>query len=173
MKIGIMADSHDNIVDIKKALEVFEKEKVDLILHAGDFVAPFALIPISSVNCKFVAVFGNNDGEKEGLTRAIKGFWGEVSEPPYVFELERKRFMLTHEAPENILAKAVSENLDYLIYGHTHESLIEQGRECIVINPGECGGWLYGVSTVAILDTETDECRIIEFARKEGLKSKG
>jgi predicted phosphodiesterase len=31
------------------------------------------------------------------------------------------------------------------------------------INPGECGGWLKGRSTVAILDTEKMQAEIIDL----------
>jgi len=40
MKVGILSDSHDNLALLKQALDILEKEKVDLILHAGDYVAP-------------------------------------------------------------------------------------------------------------------------------------
>lgn len=32
------------------------------------------------------------------------------------------------------------------------------------INPGECGGWLYGKNTVAILDIETFHADIIDLS---------
>ena len=39
--VGIMADSHDNRVMIKKAVDFFNERSVDLTLHAGDYIAPF------------------------------------------------------------------------------------------------------------------------------------
>jgi len=35
MKIGIISDTHDNLPQIKKAVEIFNREKVELVLHAG------------------------------------------------------------------------------------------------------------------------------------------
>jgi len=38
MKIGIITDKHDNLPNIKKAVEAFNMEKIDLLLYVGDFV---------------------------------------------------------------------------------------------------------------------------------------
>ncbi|HDZ14270.1 MAG TPA: YfcE family phosphodiesterase, partial [Pricia sp.] len=36
MKIGIVADSHDNVPAIKKAVEYFNKSNISFVIHAGD-----------------------------------------------------------------------------------------------------------------------------------------
>ena len=41
IKIGIIADTHDNLPNIEKAVETFNKGNIDLLFHAGDFVSPF------------------------------------------------------------------------------------------------------------------------------------
>jgi putative phosphoesterase len=43
---------------------------------------------------------------------------------------------------------------DVVIYGHTHERVFEEVDDVLVINPGECCGYLTGNPTVVILDTE-------------------
>ncbi len=40
MLIGLMADTHDNIHLIDRAVERFNEEGVELVLHAGDYVSP-------------------------------------------------------------------------------------------------------------------------------------
>lgn len=53
---------------------------------------------------------------------------------------------------------------DIVIYAHTHEAAIEKkDREALTINPGECYGWLTSKKTVAILDLEKEEARIVNF----------
>ena len=44
MKIAVMSDTHDNIWNLEDALAIIKDEKADLIIHCGDFVAPFMLI---------------------------------------------------------------------------------------------------------------------------------
>lgn len=61
MTIGLISDSHDQMPHIKKAVTVFKKEGVELVLHAGDFCSPFTIPPFDGLELK--AVFGNNDGD--------------------------------------------------------------------------------------------------------------
>ncbi|MDD9973593.1 MAG: metallophosphoesterase family protein, partial [Candidatus Poribacteria bacterium] len=39
MKLGVMSDSHDNIPNVKRAVALFNEIGVDLVVHAGDFIA--------------------------------------------------------------------------------------------------------------------------------------
>ena len=59
MKIGVMADSHDNVPMIRRAVELFNDEQVGLVIHAGDFISPFAIKPLHDLSCRVLAVFGN------------------------------------------------------------------------------------------------------------------
>ena len=40
MKIGIISDSHDDVENVNKAIDIFEEEKVQVIIHAGDIISP-------------------------------------------------------------------------------------------------------------------------------------
>ncbi|HHT9118131.1 MAG TPA: metallophosphoesterase [Candidatus Hypogeohydataceae bacterium YC38] len=148
MKVGIIADTHDNLPMIKRALDIFTAHGVGAILHAGDFVAPFALKELLKPGIRLVGVFGNNDGEKAGLKELCR----EVHEAPYLFELGSRNILITHyiESVRDTLRKKA----DIVISGHTHEPEIQEGKP-LCINPGECGGWLYGKPSVAIVDLST------------------
>ena len=52
-----------------------------------------------------------------------------------------------------------------MIFGHSHKVVPGERRAGgpVRLNPGECGGWLTGTSTVAMLDTATLEVRILEI----------
>ncbi len=39
MILGIISDSHDNLPKLKKAVTLFNKKNVSLVLHAGDYIA--------------------------------------------------------------------------------------------------------------------------------------
>ncbi len=154
MKVGILADSHDNLNTIKKALDRFSREGVECILHAGDFVAPFAMRELLKPGIRLVGVFGNNDGEKSGLRELCR----EVHEPPYLFELAGRNILLTHYK-ERVREK-LTRQTDVVIYGHTHEFEIKEGQP-LYINPGECGGWLFGRASAAILNLESLEAHVV------------
>ena len=40
--IGIMSDSHDNLDAVNIAVQIFNSHECRLVIHAGDFVAPFS-----------------------------------------------------------------------------------------------------------------------------------
>lgn len=141
MKIGILSDTHDNLPLIRKAVSYFNQLKVGIVLHAGDYVAPFAVKELNNLTMPWQGVFGNNDGEKQGLAKVSEG---RIKTQPLFLQLENKKIGLIHE-PKDIEA-------DIVIYGHTHTAEIKQWGKQIVINPGEAGGWISDNPTVAVLD---------------------
>lgn len=148
-----MADSHDNLRAIKKAVQFFKAKKCRLVAHAGDFVAPFAARELQELNCPVKAVFGNCDGEKLGLEKAFQTL-GEIREAPLTFKLNDLNFIVMHlNFPlEPYLS---SGKYDVLIFAHTHQPEIRKEKRTLLINPGETGGWLSGKSTVALLEPKT------------------
>lgn len=156
MKVGILSDSHDNLPALAKAVGLFNDAETSLVIHAGDFVAPFTSRPLKSLQGDFIGVFGNNDGERCGLIRTF----GEcIYRPPYHFTFAGKNILLLHE-PDQLDAFVASAQFDMIIYGHTHEPEVHRG-DTLVINPGECGGWVNGKRTVALWEVESGEVEII------------
>ena len=150
-KIGIISDTHDNLTMIRKAVEYFNSSGVERVLHSGDFVAPFALDAFENLRYKGVGVFGNVDGEKKGLTKKASSLGWEINNPPYELEIDKKRILMFHE-PNDLRRYALNGTYDLIVYGHTHRLDIEREGNTLIINPGECCGWLYGKGTVVVLD---------------------
>jgi len=158
--VGIMSDSHDNMPAIRAAVELFNEKKVDLVIHAGDLVAPFTAREIKRLNCSYKIILGNNDGETLGLCRIYEG---NIFQPPYQFKVNDKKVLVLHDP---ILINTLKEikSFDLIIYGHDHTaSITESPSGQLIVNPGECGGWLSGKSTVAIWNTLTGEVDLIEL----------
>lgn len=158
MKIGVIADTHDNVPMIKKAVDIFNAEDCSLVIHAGDYCAPFALMPFSKLKCKWLGVFGNNDGDKKALAMKSDGM---IVDHPYRYDLSDKKVIITHELEDilDLQEKINRGEVHIIIYAHTHKTDIKKVKNTLVVNPGECGGWLYGTSTVAIIDLDKMEAR--------------
>lgn len=154
--VGIMSDSHDNMLAIHKAVETFNNRKVDLIIHAGDLVAPFTARELKKANCPLIITFGNNDGEVLGLSKVYND---QIFYPPYVVDINDKKVLILHD-PAILDELQQRSSFDVIIYGHLHKVEIRQGRP-LIINPGECCGWVYGKSTIAIWSTVTGDVEII------------
>jgi len=159
VKIGVIADSHDHVPRIREAVERFGEEGVELLLHAGDVVAPFALKALLSLDVPFTGVFGNNDGDRLLLWQASGG---RIHPGPYALKAGGVRVLLLHE-PQAAEAAARSGLYDLVIYGHTHEVEMRRVGPCLVLNPGELGGWLTGRCSAALYDTGSRGTEILSF----------
>lgn len=149
MKIGVISDTHDNLIMIEKAVELFNAQELDFVLHAGDFIAPFSIAKFKNLSCDWLGVFGNNDGEKNGLISASEG---RIKEGPLRITLGGKKITLVHDINK---INSQTEDANLVVFGHTHLIGSLKQKEKLILNPGECGGWLTGKSTVVIVDLET------------------
>ena len=162
MKVGIISDSHDNVTSVNAAVKIFNSENVEAIIHCGDFVAPFSLLPFMDLDCgEFYAVFGNNDGEKAGLKKVASDNGWQISSGPFEFELGGRKVVAMHEPYH--LESVIAKKPDIALYGHTHrfDNRMEGGT--LVLNPGEAGGWVTGKRTVAIVDLSLLEVSVMEI----------
>lgn len=157
MKIGIMSDSHDHKENIRKAVDCFNDEKVELVIHAGDIVAPFTVQEFKNLKAPMKAVFGNNDGERIGLSKVF-----DIHVHPLELTLDDKKIVVMHE-PFEINALQKSGVFDVIIHGHTHKKIIDGRRDSLIINPGETCGWFSGEGSVVVLDTAEMDARLIEL----------
>jgi len=148
MLIGIIADTHDNMMTLKRAVDYFNARNVQHVIHAGDFTSPFTFRILKELHAAFTGIFGNNDGDRLLLQKRSEG---NIHNQPHLLTLDNRKIIVMHE--HNVInALAESGHYDLVIYGHTHEPEIRKVKDTLIINPGETCGWLYGRSTVALLD---------------------
>ena len=161
--IGIISDTHDNIDAIEKAVDIFNQKDVSLVIHAGDYISPFALERFSRLNADFQGVFGNNDGEKNGLKKKASTFGSDIEDLKEI-TYERKKIAVYHGTIDAIInALEKSNNYDIIIRGHNHIANQKTVNGTLVINPGEACGYLYEERTLSILNIETMKVELIKF----------
>lgn len=164
MLIGLISDTHDNLQAIAEAVKVFNSKKVSLVLHAGDHVAPFTCAAYRGLECKFVGVYGNVDGDRGPLRERFSNMGFKVESDFEVLEVDGVRIALLHGVhPQIVEALALSGKYHVVVHGHTHLKRAERVGSALVINPGEACGYVYGVRSVALLDTATLKVEFIEF----------
>ncbi len=159
MKVALMSDSHDNMDALHRAVEFCNKEKVDHVLHAGDLVAPFVNKALKNLDAPLTIVFGNNDGERLGLSSMFKGI---IFDPPHEITLDGRKVVMLH-APIVMDDLRKSEKYDLVLYGHIHEIEVSKENDTLVVNPGEVCGWLTGKCTLALWDTQSNTAEIVEI----------
>jgi putative phosphoesterase len=159
MKIGLMSDTHDNVPNVLKAKEIFEKNNVELVLHAGDVISPKTALYLGM---KTWFVKGNCDGATELLKTKAESLGGKYLGEMAEFELEGKQFCMFHGTDQDKLKELIdSQKYDYIITGHIHKLIDEKQGKTRVINPG--AHYYQGTNTIGILDLDTDKLEIIEI----------
>ena len=165
MLVGIMSDTHDDIVQTKKAVSKFNREGVEQVLHAGDFISPFMIDTLKELTSPLTGVFGNNDGDRSLLERKsgmlpsmkISGTFARI-------DLGGIRIALLHGNDRELLETlAGCGSLDLLVYGHTHRPEIRRDGSLLIVNPGEVYGHLTGRSTVALVDIVKRSAEIVDI----------
>lgn len=164
-----MSDSHDNLQAIGKALNVFREHDVDVLIHLGDIISPFAFSKILEFPVKIIAITGNNDGDILQLKElAIKG-GAVLKQFMYTVTIANKRIFLTHGYGSKDQTKSYVEAIastglyDIVLYGHTHEAIATYKGNTLIINPGEVCGYLTGKQSVSIIDLNSMKYMIVEL----------
>jgi putative phosphoesterase len=165
MRVGVVSDSHDNVSAIRRAGEELRRRGVRLVLHAGDWVSPFSarfLREALGEGVRIVGVWGNNEGERPFFLEVARKFGVEVAGEAAELEVAGRRVALYHGTSPVLLRALVESGLyDVVVYGHTHQAVVERRGGTLVVNPGELCGCLTGRSTYAVVDLDRLEVDLL------------
>jgi len=136
LKVVILGDTHIRFT--KDIPEVFLRviQNSDFLIHTGDYVSEEILEKfIEMKNNKFIGVFGNAD--PLSIRKRLPN--------ERLFNLNRYRFGLAHPAMggaddkvESLISKKfVRKKVQILIFGHTHNPIIEKREKILLLNPGK------------------------------------
>lgn len=133
MRIGVIADTHipDRAKEIPKII-LEEFKRVDMVVHAGDLVDLGVLDKLRSACSQVKAVRGNMDPE------AVRNKLPEKE----IFKIGNYRFGVMHGygAPSSLIGLLDSifknDNVDVIIYGHSHHGTSEKRGNTLFFNPG-------------------------------------
>jgi len=157
MKVGLISDTHLSSGVMPQAI-VDAFQGVDLILHAGDVVTLPMLRHLEAI-APVSAVQGNMDMPGVRLNLPVKT----------VIEAEGYQIGLIHghgvPNPNQVLAPPLNlpamhnyllsefqdEEVDCIVYGHTHQAHLESYQGVLIINPGSATRGKDGQATVGTL----------------------
>jgi hypothetical protein len=175
MLIGIISDTHDNLSGVKKAVQIFKENKVEMVIHCGDWVSPFTLEffdkEMKDLKVPIKSVVGNNPGD----TKRTMMNNGSMQNPiewaktvMLVMDIDGKKTVVYHGDDREILATLIdSQKYDIVFTGHTHAVRNEIVGKTLVLNPGNtcyaCEGEITDKASVAIYDSKTNKAEITYF----------
>ena len=166
MKIGVMSDTHGNVVYFEKAMNYLKY--CDVLLHGGDILNHGPRNPITEgynpeelfekLNKleNLIIAKGNCDSDVDQmvLNHPIQNSY-------VVSQFGETRIILTHgyiDSKEEMIEKAKKMNGDILIFGHTHVKELFLDENLVVMNPGSTTLPKDGTHSVGIIEiNQTDE----------------
>lgn len=164
MIVGIIADTHDRLPLLEKAIQRLNEERVELVLHAGDYISAFAVQRLKSLKAHLIGIFGNNDGDRELLKRQFAELDAEIRGRFAEITVDGLKIAMLHGEEEELVRSLINTgSYDVVIHGHTHEAKTYRKGKTLIINPGEVCGYLTEKSTIALLNTETLDTKIIQL----------
>ncbi|MGH7172519.1 MAG: metallophosphoesterase family protein [Gemmataceae bacterium] len=158
MRLGILADTHDDLDRARRAIALLRAEGAEALIHCGDLASPLIVATLASLPSWFV--FGNHDADMvPHLERTAIEFgvvcmgWGGV------VELVGKRVGVAHGHMSGDVRRVLAARPDYLLSGHSHIASDRVVGAVRRINPGA----LYRADefTVALLEVEAGEVRFL------------
>jgi hypothetical protein len=159
MLLGIISDTHDNVAAVERAVDVFDREGIDTVVHCGDVIAP-PVLPFFE-GLELHGVLGNNDGELDGLEAGFRslGNGSELHGRLAELAFDGARVAVLHgESKARVEELAESGDYDLVCYGHHHERDHHEVDGCVVVNPGAHFPTVPAEHhTVATYDTATGE----------------
>jgi putative phosphoesterase len=143
MKIGVISDTHDRTAVADAALQRFHDERVDLVIHCGDWktvssAEQFA-VTAHRLGLPVQGVLGNNDHEVEAFLQAGRDAPGSFELHTGVLELTLDSLHVAayHGHHRPTLNRLTQDTMiDVLLLGHTHKPLITPQSGRLTVNPG-------------------------------------
>ena len=178
MKIGIISDTHDRLESIKKAIELFEQNNIELIIHCGDWVSPFTLeffdaTPANKIPIK--SVYGDNEGDIKRIIECNLKLSNPIefcSKQAMELDLDGRKAIIYHGHDKAVLNALIKSQLyDVILTGHSHIVRNETEGKTLILNPGSTcfasGSKMIDKASVAIYDSTNNSAEIVEFSKKD------
>ncbi|MDP6376734.1 MAG: YfcE family phosphodiesterase [Pseudomonadales bacterium] len=161
MRIGVVSDTHNNLKNVTRIVELFNAARVERIIHTGDITQAKTLDVFAHLDAQLFGVFGNNDQERGALEDAITRHGFTFRDPPFELSWHERRIIVVHDPLE--FNGSLASHHQLALHGHTHLHRLERNAHHTIFNPGECAGHMTGYNAIGIVDLTTLESELIKF----------
>ena len=161
MRVGVVCDTHNNLKNVQRIVELFNEARVERVVHTGDITQAKTLDAFSGLRAPLYGVFGNNDAERESLEQAMETHGFHFVDPPLELWWHGRSLLVVHDPLE--MDEFARDHHDLLLHGHTHLYRRELRGTQLIFNPGECAGIMPGLNAVGVVNLETLETELIKF----------
>ena len=159
MRIGVVSDTHNNLSNVRKIVEILNTARVERVVHTGDITQAKTLRALAELEVPLVGVYGNND-ERGALAEVASEAGFEMVEPSLELAWAGRRILVVHDPLD---VDRWWSGHDVVLHGHDHRRRIQRDVERLVFNPGESAGHLEGHNAVGIVDLASLATEIVLF----------
>jgi putative phosphoesterase len=190
VRLGIVSDIHCNAAGLARALQLMED--VDELICLGDSIYEYrfsnevvrllrdrgARVIVGNHEEVFFGPHGARARTNPAIDRELADW---LAGQPHRCELEMsgKRLLLIHSTPweprgayihpgSALLARFAEADADFVLYGHTHQQLVQRIGRVLVVNPGSAGDARDsrngGQLSCAVLDTVSEEVQVLDYS---------
>ncbi len=163
MILAILSDTHDDLVNTARALEIVRARGAAQVLHCGDLATAATLGLFGGLKVSYV--HGNVDRDLATIERVLQSFGnGSSAGPDFRAILDGVRVAAVHGHQPKPLEELVRYgNYDYVFSGHTHRRRNEMHGTTQVVNPGAVGGVRLESASFCLLDTAGRDLEFVEL----------
>lgn len=151
MEIAVISDTHRSNYELNKLTQIIKE--VDMVIHLGDNIEDAESLS-DNFKGKVISVRGNCD-------------FGSFVPAERLEVVEGKRIFITHGhrynvkyGLNNLKYRAEEVQADIVLFGHTHESLVEYEGGIWFVNPGSASMPRDAAKSIAILRIENNKIDI-------------
>jgi putative phosphoesterase len=178
-RIGLLTDTHDNVVALEAALRCFAERGCSAIIHLGDICTPATLRYFENRdrNMELFWILGNEDVGDWSVSTVSGGVFVELKYG--VTTVAGRKFGLCHSTyqpgdmpggrPRLIPQWCSSGEFDYVLYGHVHYFNLKFPTELcptVLLNPG--GFYHENPLTTVILDINLRTVSLYQYMWRVG-----
>jgi putative phosphoesterase len=190
VRIGIVSDIHCNSQALRRAIDLMGE--VDELVCLGDSISEYRfsneVVQVLRER-RFTAIQGNHEQmffspagararSAAWIDRELMS-WLSLLPRQRVLEREGREILLVHStswppggqyvcAHDRDFGRFAESGADVVLYGHTHQPVVQRVGATLVINPGSTGEARPGdcalTMSCAVLDVPSLEARIIDFS---------
>jgi putative phosphoesterase len=160
VRIAVVSDTHNNLRNVARIVELLNAADVARVVHTGDITQPRTLELLARLRAPLSGVYGNND-EREAIAPVAAHFAMQLVDGHLSFEAGGRRVGVIHD-PYHI-DDALLAGHDLVLHGHNHRLVLERRGGTLLFNPGECAGMLDGHNAVGLVDLAKLEVELLRF----------
>ncbi len=161
MRIGVVSDTHNNLRNVARIVDLFNSAGVERVIHTGDITQAKTLDLFAHLKAGLFGVFGNNDQERSSLECAATTHGFTFSDPPLELAWHGRRILVVHDPLE--FDGVLGEGHELALHGHTHLHRLQRQGNQIIFNPGECAGHMVGYNAVGVVDLNDLSTKLLRF----------